>query len=451
MRPPTPAPPARGGYPPATADLRGLGLALPDLGLALPGLGLALPDLGIALRGLELALCSLGLALLTAASGCADPSDPSPEGPAVTTAFSRADTVTVSRDDYRPSGRVCDDRALLDPDGALALLRGEQRWTLEQRLLWHTAGRANYAFSWAPDRPALPLRPGENLLLLTVEDPRLPGEGVEIARTRITLDPRVLIVPVVVWNLGVSPRRLNRRAASLALDRAPTSQAPAATDPESWLHQRVDEIWVRCGVQLRLQDYLEPWPDPTRGSSVPTDSPVWPEASCWQHPVVSNQNPWNESCFTERPACAAAGPQTQDFWDCDAQEENRCTLAELVRHAQENPAYDGPPVYRPGALNVYFAPQLDLREDLTLGVGCAGERPLVVLNDLWSDASRLRLAHEIGHALGINRHIPGTVMGDPGQRTAEVSEAICETVRAGAGATAESPYGGERDPGTTPP
>jgi hypothetical protein len=369
----------------------------------------------------------------------------------VTTAFSGAETITVSRDDYRPSGRVYDQRGLLDADGALALIRGDRRWILEHRLLWHTAGRANYDFSWAPDRPALPLQPGENLLLLTAEAPGLPVEAVEIARTRITLDPRVLIVPVVVWNLGVSSQRLNRYAASLALDRAPTSRAPAASDPDSWLHQRVDEIWAPCGVQLRLQDYLEPWRDPARESLLPADAPRWPETSCWKNPVVSNQTPWNESCFTERPACAAAGPQTQDFWDCDAQEQNRCTLAELVRHARENPAYDGPPVYRPGALNVYFAPQLDLREDLTLGVGCAGKRPLVVINDLWSDASRLRLAHEIGHALGINRHIPGTVMGDPGQRTAEVSEALCETVRAGAGATSESPDDGDRDPGTTPP
>lgn len=239
----------------------------------------------------------------------------------------------------------------------------------------------------------------------------VPGSPTEylLFRVVIRLDLNLLLLPVYTWNINGAVADLDKTVMRFLFDKAPE------TDPQGslWAHQRVDEIWAQCNIQFRLIGH--------------SNGPTLPD--CWTHPIVSSQSALNSSCTTSNPACRADSETSQDFLNCTHQQENRCTLWELVKASHEQPGYSGPTLFKQGAINVYFARQLDLYEDTTLGIGCAGEYPMIVINDLWKDHSGLRVAHELGHVMGIDHHIPSTVMSDGDQRTDWVDDTTCLEVR----------------------
>ena len=319
----------------------------------------------------------------------------------------------VARDDFMPTGRYLDHLGLVSGDRVAQIRREGAVWEAELAYLWHSHGERNFSFGLSDVFPAIPLLPGrENHLELVLQDPTAVETRWSLAETEVLLHPDTLIVPVAVWNLGVAT--LNEPVARLIFDRAGSTRFPTWVGSRSWARQRVDAVWQACHIQFRLVAYRD----------------LWLEAPCWHRPVVSNQATFNQKCVTGRPACTPDRPETQDFLDCAQQEENRCTLLELVRWTLQSPGAGRPAVFEPEAINVYFAEGFHLWEDLTAGIGCRGDQPLVALSDVWSDFAGLRLAHELGHAMGISKHLSQTVMADARERTAVVTEEICAETRA---------------------
>ncbi|MFH2005483.1 MAG: hypothetical protein ABI333_02740 [bacterium] len=339
-----------------------------------------------------------------------------PQGIAVETGFAGGSPQYGDRDDYAPTGHYLDTDGLISETSELLFLRDGFAWDAELSYLWHTGSTRSYAFRLGSTALAIPLGPGTgHVVQLALTDPTGPaGRHRVLTAAEVWLHPDTLIVPVVVWNLGGAVARVDEKTARLMLDRAEGTEFPAGLDLLSWGRQRVDEVWAACHIQFRLVSYQE----------------QWLAGECWQRPPVSNQDPFFQKCVTNRPACTAQDPATQDFGDCTQQEVNRCTLRELLDWSMVSPAYAGPDLYAPDAVNVYIAAGFHLWENLTAGIGCRGEVPFVALSDTWSDSSGLRLAHELGHVMGWVEHTPDTVMGDTSERNATVTADLCEQTRA---------------------
>jgi len=354
------------------------------------------------------------LLLVVLSGGACD--DGPPRGPAVETGFAGGSPQDVDRDDFFPSGHYLDTEGLVQDTSEPLILRDGLSWGAELRYLWHSETARSYAFRLDATAPALPLAPGivhlVQLVLTDRSDPADPSRMLTEAKVR--LHPDTLLVPVVVWNLGGAVVGLDEAAARLMLDRAEGTGFPAELDLGSWARQRVDEVWAACHIQFRLVGYRQEWID----------------GECWQRPPVSNQDPFFQKCVTNRPACAPDDPATQDFGDCAQQEVNRCTLRELLDWSMVTPTYDGPDLWAPEAVNVYVAPGFHLWENMTAGIGCRGDVPFVALSDVWADNLGLRLAHELGHVMGVLTHTPDTVMGDASERNAVVTTDLCDSTRA---------------------
>ena len=54
---------------------------------------------------------------------------------------------------------------------------------------------------------------------------------------------------------------------------------------------------------------------------------------------------------------------------------------------------------------------------------------MLVINDLWRDYSGLRVAHELGHVMGIDHHTPNTLMADGDTRNDFIAYPTCMRVR----------------------
>jgi hypothetical protein len=356
-----------------------------------------------------------GIAVLLAACE-ADPRYLVPDPrPPVETGFVGGASLRLVRDDYRPTGWYHDAEDLVRRSGGAELRLGDRTWPADLEWRWTSGNHGSYAFFLDPEALPLSLDPGaaSAVDLVLRRGPHGQPERV-VARTVVTLDPAVLVVPVVTWNVGGTRLDLGPEHAQYLLDRAEDTRLPDWIAGNSWARQAVDDVWSACRIQFRLVAHHD--------ATLPGD--------CWRSLVISNQSSMIQRCSTLRPACTAGDPAVQDFTDCAQQEQNRCSLLDLVRVAAEDPGYTGPPVFQPDAVNVYFAEQFHLQEDLTMGIGCAGAYPLIALSDQWPDASRKRLAHELGHVMGISEHLAGTIMGDEDDRTGEVTVGICDRTRA---------------------
>jgi hypothetical protein len=342
--------------------------------------------------------------------------DGPPQGVAVETGFTGGSPQYVDRDDFGPMGHYLDTDGLVLDSSESLILRDNFSWDAQLSYLHHSGGARSYAFVLGSTAPGVPLTPGtDHLLQLVLTDPMDPGgPGQVLTSAQVQLHPDTLIVPVVVWNLGGGVDGLDEEASRLMVDRAAATVFPADLDSGSWARQRVDEVWATCHIQFRLVGYRD----------------QWLAGECWQRPPVSNQDPILQKCVTNRPACAPDEPATQDFTDCAQQEVNRCTLRELLDWSMVSPGYLGPELYVPNAVNVYIAPGFHLWENLTAGIGCRGDVPFVALSDVWPDASGFRLAHELGHVMGVLEHIDDTIMGDASKRSVVVTAALCDQTRA---------------------
>lgn len=356
--------------------------------------------------------------LLVAVSwgGC---EDGPPQGLAVETGFTGGSPQYVDRDDFSPTGHYLDNDGVVRETSVPFILRDDLSWDAELSYLYHSGSARSYAFGLDSTAPAIPLAPGiYHVVQLVLTDPTDPmgpaSQGQVLTSAVVQLHPDTLIVPVVVWNLSGGVEGVDEAAVRLMLDRADGTAFPEGLDLESWARQRVDEVWAACNIQFRLVGYRE----------------QWLAGECWQLPPVSNQDPFFQKCVTNRPACAPDEPATQDFADCAQQEVNRCTLRELLDWSMVSPAYEGPDLYAPEAVNVYIAVGFHLWEDMTAGIGCRGDVPFVALSDVWADPSGLRLAHELGHVMGLLNHIPDTVMGDASRRNTAVPADFCVETRA---------------------
>ncbi len=365
------------------------------------------------MRGRVLKLIVLWVAL--AGGGCEEGPD---QGTAVETGFAGGSLQVVDRDDFAPAGHYLDTDGLVQDTSEPLILRDNFSWGAALSYLWHSGSVRNFAFGLSSSAPAIPLIPGtDHHLQLVLTDPTNPTDRDlqhVLASAQVQLHPDTLIVPVVVWNLAGGVEGVDETVARLLVDRAESTVFPATLGPGSWARQRVDEVWAACHIQFRLVDYREQWLD----------------GACWLRPPVSNQDPILQKCVTNRPACAPDDTATQDFGDCAQQEVNRCTLRELLDWSAVSPAYAGPDLYAPDAINVYFAPGFHLWENLTAGIGCRGEAPFVALSDVWPDPLGLRLAHELGHVMGILEHIDDTIMGDASLRSTAVTADLCDQTRA---------------------
>lgn len=339
-----------------------------------------------------------------------------PQGEAVETGFTGGSPQHLVRDDFMPAGHYLDSDGLVGDTSVTLLLRDGLSWDAELSYLWNSGPTRNFAFRLDSTAPAMPLVPGiDHTLQLVLTDPSAPtGPHPVLTTTVVQLHPDTLLVPVVVWNPAGSVEGVDVTAARLMLDRAQETEFPEGLDLESWARQRVDEVWAACHIQFRVVGYREQW--------IPGE--------CWQRPPVSNQDPFFQKCVTNRPACAPDDPATQNFADCAQQEVNRCTLRELLDWAEVSPAYSGPELFVAEAVNVYITAGFHLWENMTAGIGCRGDVPFVALSDVWSDAPGLRLAHELGHVMGLLEHTSDTVMGDSSQRTTAVTPALCDQARA---------------------
>ncbi len=342
--------------------------------------------------------------------------DGPPQGPAVESGFSGDYTQYVDRDDFSAMGHYLDYDGRITDSIEPLILRDEASWAAELSYLYHSGKARSFAFGLHSLSPAVPLAVGvEHDLQLVLTDPTWPaGQSEVLTTTKVQLHPDTLLVPVVVWNPGGAVAGLDEAMSRLMLNRGPTTPFPEGLSLTSWARQRVDEVWAACNIQFRMVRYSEQWLD----------------GGCWGKPPISNQDPFFQKCVTNRPACTAGDPVVQDFTDCAQQEVNRCTLRELLDWTMETPSYVGPALYEPDVVNVYLLSGFHLWENMTAGIGCRGDVPFVALSDVFPDGSGLRLAHEMGHIMGILEHTPDTVMGDTGQRTTAVTPALCDEARA---------------------
>ena len=339
------------------------------------------------------------------------PADRPPEE----TGFVGGSPLRVERDDLRPSGWFLDvDDFVLQSVGPV-LRHGVRTWPVTLEWRGTTGGHRSFAFFLDPGTLSIPLEPGRDnrLELVLLPGPEGGPERV-VARTEVGMDPEARVIPVVTWNVGGGIPDLGAAQARYLFDRADDLHAPAWVGPTSWARQRVDAVWAPCGLQFRLVAHHD----------------EGPAGECWRAPVVSNQSDLFQRCTTTRPQCWAGYPEVQDFTDCAAQHENGCSLLELVRVAAEDPGYAGPPVFQDGAINVYFFERFDLYENLTLAIGCTGQYPLIAMSAQWPDSPGLRLAHELGHVMGITDHTSGTIMGGETDRTDQVTGELCQQARA---------------------
>jgi hypothetical protein len=350
-------------------------------------------------------------------SGC-DPSNPLP------TKFRDKGNQTLVRDNYLPEGWYLDSgNQLAVADGASFDFPGWYE-PAELEYILDYEGASYYAFYLDSSRLPLAIDPGGVWSLwFGLNGIDGPHSFRHVTETKVALDPDVLLLPVVTWSFGYVPD-LGDEKMKYLFDRAPETAFPPTIATTEWPRQRVDELWAQCKIQFRHVGHF--------------NAPI--NSECWLDTHVGSTG--FQSCETgQRDVCKPNTPDTQDFFNCDQQWGNLCSLLEFVRYTEEQTDADGTiphkgEYFKSGAINVYFTPQFDLYDSLTLGVGCAHySYPMVILNDLWkgianSSQDRRVLAHELGHVMGFGTHRVGTLMGGKASEQSDViTDEMCQTVR----------------------
>ncbi len=307
--------------------------------------------------------------------------------------FDDQDNRAHLRDNYLASGNffgTIDEVHDIEQSGGVLHLQTDELYGVQMDYLFTYNEADFYSFLMHPEELPIDLVPGE------VNDLQLGhygGDNPIYADAEVQLDPDVIVLPVVTWNfisdeddLGVD---IDERAMKYAFDKAPGTELPQELEVSPgqfenyadnyWANERVDQLFEPCKVQFRHVAHYEvvvPW---CKASSVMAlDSGL---GRCFNVP--------DDNCADE---ASVACPQY-----------NLCTVGTYISHMEHHVE---------GVLNVYFFRSFDpSNHPLDYGVNCMD---WVYINDGLREGSAQdqpgrRVAHEIGHALGLY-HQAGTLM-----------------------------------------